>query len=173
MKLTLYIPEALFERLEKYRDRINASAILQRCLERELTSLESADQFDGEDLDQAIERLKAEKAIVEGEFREVGRAAGTNWALKAPYGDLASCVNAVLRHRSSRKGNPAAIYKMIRKSPKHMFENVNHPSREDPLVERETFWMGFVEGVMLVWQRLEQASDTPEAGEPAGEQESI
>ncbi len=171
MKLTLYVPDALFERLEKYRDRINASAILQRCLERELTSLEAADQFDGEDLDQAIERLKSEKAVLEGEFRERGQAEGMSWALRASYGDLAWCAHAYRRHGWKKKKNPAAVYKVVRRAPRHRFEGVEHPKREDPLVEREAFWMGFVEGAMRVWERLEQASgppadETPERSDP-------
>jgi hypothetical protein len=174
MKLTLYVPDALFERLEKYRDRINASAILQRCLERELTSLEAADQYDGEDMDQAIERLKSEKAILEGEFRERGQAEGMSWALKAPYGDLAWCANGYLRYKGRIKGNPGSVYKMIRKAPKHTFEGVDHPKREDPLAEREAFWMGFIEGAMRVWERLEKSSnETPRDAEPASDREGI
>jgi len=157
MKLTLYVPDALFERLERYRDRINTSAILQRCLERELSSLEAADQFEGDDLDQAIERLKAEKAVLEGEFRERGQAEGMTWALKASYGDLSWCANAYLRSESKIKGNPSAAYKLILKGPRRPFEEVNHPTKNDPLAEREAFWMGFVEGAMRVWERLEQS----------------
>ena len=176
MKLTLYVPDALFERLEKYRDRINASAILQRSLERELLSLEAADQFDGEDLDQAIERLKSEKAVLEGDFRERGQAQGMSWALKAPYGDLAWCASRYLRHKGRIKGNPGSVYKMIRKAPKLTFRGVDHPTREDPLVEREAFWMGFIEGAMRVWERLDQASEAPASGaepEPEPDQDGI
>lgn len=162
MKLTLYIPDALHERLEVYRDRINASAILQRCLERELSALEAADQFTGDDLDQAIERLKSEKAVLEGEYRERGQAEGMSWALKASYGDLAWCANEYRTHESKIKGNSASAYKLIRKAPKRAFLEVNHPTKTDPLVEREAFWMGFVEGLMRVWERLEESnSETP------------
>jgi hypothetical protein len=170
MKLTLYVPDALFERLEKYRDRINASAVLQRCLERELASLEAADQFDGEDLDRAIERLRSEKTVIEGEFRERGQAEGMSWALKASYGDLSWCANAYLRNSKKLTGSAGSIYKMIREARSSRFEAVDHPTREDPPVVREAFWMGFLEGVMRVWRKLEEASG-PSAGSVEGSSE--
>ena len=174
MKLTLYVPDALFERLEKHRDRINASAILQRCLERELTSLEAADRFGGEDLERAIERLKSEKSVLEGELRERGRAEGMSWALGASYGDLAWCADIYLQHGRKSKKDPAAVYDAIRRAPRRPFKSVNHPKREEPLVEREAFWMGFVEGAMRVWERLEQTSSKPSsASEPVQDREGI
>jgi len=81
------------------------------------------------------------------------------WALKASYGDLSWCATAYLRNETKIKRNPAAAYRLILKGPRQPFQEVDHPTKNDPLVEREAFWMGFIEGLMRVWERLEQSEE--------------
>jgi len=168
MKLTLYVPDPLFERLERFRDRINASAVLQRGLENELMALEAAKSSDGEAMERAILRLRRERDALHENLRERGQAEGMAWALSAGYADLAGIAQVVERYESKIRSNPAASYKLVRQAPRRLFAEVRHPAKADPLVEREAFWMGFLEGLMRVWRRLSEP-DRSEGEERANE----
>lgn len=165
MKLTLYVPDSLYDRLERYRDRINASAVLQRGLERELGALEAGDAYDGPELERALARLRTERGVLEKEVRDRGRGEGMAWALRSRYVDLASIAGVAERVEPKLRSNPSVVYKLIRKAPRHLFANVSHPKKEDALAEREVFWSGFLEGLMEVWRRLDERAETRVSGD--------
>lgn len=178
MKLTLYVPDSLYERLEQYRDRINASAVLQRGLETELSALEAGATLGGPEMERAIERLRSERRTLEQEVRDRGRGEGMTWALRSRYVDLASIAGVAERAEAMIRSKPEVAYKLVRKAPRHLFADVRHPNKSDALAERVVFWSGFLEGLMDVWKRLAptESAEGPEPGdaeEPQGSGPSI
>lgn len=80
-RLNISIPDALYERLDRLRDRVNASKVCAAALEKELTMIESPTV--------AEDSTKAKAALLVGRLRghreewyQRGREAGEGWALE-------------------------------------------------------------------------------------------
>lgn len=80
-RLNISIPDALYERLDRLRDRVNASKVCAAALEKELTMIESPTV--------AMDSTEAKAALLVGRLRghreewyQRGREAGEGWALE-------------------------------------------------------------------------------------------
>jgi post-segregation antitoxin (ccd killing protein) len=159
MNLTVYVPDALHKRLERHRDQINVSAVLQRCLQRELDALESAVEASQEAMDEAIRRLVAEKTELEGRSRDRGMSEGLKWALSAPYEQLAAVQRGHQRLQHTAHVSFVRVQALLKKicgstlQPLETWED-----RIDSAVEREAYVFGVLEGILKVWSRLQEAS---------------
>ena len=158
LKVTLYIPDALHQRLEQHRNRINASAVLQRALERELVSLETVRGLADDNMDTAIERLLSEREELEGTSRERGVTEGLKWALSASYEDFARVVRGYTRNRKQIMGHPMEAAQLLKKACAPTWQSIDKPEQSAPVVAKGAFCLGFLNGVLQVWERLQQAS---------------
>ncbi|MFC2095439.1 hypothetical protein ACFLSW_03260 [Candidatus Bipolaricaulota bacterium] len=156
MNVTLYIPDSLHQRLEQHRSQINASAILQHALERELSSLEAASGLGADEMDVAVQRLLAEKEMLEGRSREHGQAEGLKWALSAPYEQLARVALGYRRSKKKIRGHPIEAAQLLKRACAATWESIDKPEKSAPMVEKGAFCLGFLDGVMRVWERLQQ-----------------
>ncbi len=78
-RLNLTVPDALYERLERLRDRVNVSKVCAIALEKELNMLEgSTIMVPNPKAQRLIERLQGQKARKDQWF-QLGYEAGENW----------------------------------------------------------------------------------------------
>ncbi len=89
-KVTVYVPDQLYERFERYRTKIHLSALLQEVLTNELNLLESTSGVVGALIDKKgmLTRLKREKAQVEKAWFGRGLKEGIAWTRDAHYSEI-------------------------------------------------------------------------------------
>lgn len=94
-KVTVSIPDMLYEKMEQWRASFNLSKMLQEAVAEAIQKKEDFQRRLREDLDlgQIIERLRQEKRQSEGDYHESGRQDGLNWAKTAHYDDLIYAIN--------------------------------------------------------------------------------
>ena len=86
-RLNITIPEDVYARLDRWRDRINLSRISAEAITRELGKLEQVpDDIAG--MQKALSRLGNEKAKVDRACFRIGVSDGLEWARRAEYADL-------------------------------------------------------------------------------------
>ncbi len=87
MQKTVYITDELGEGLERHKQAINVSAILQEGLQREIRRLELASSQDTT-AEEIVDRLRTEKRAWEDKWYEAGVSLGGEWARQARYESL-------------------------------------------------------------------------------------
>jgi hypothetical protein len=89
-RVTVSIPDMLYEKLEKWRESFNLSKMFQDAVMEAIQRKEDFQKRIREDLDlhAIVERLRQEKARSEGNFFESGRRDGLLWARSAHYDEL-------------------------------------------------------------------------------------
>lgn len=89
-KITLSIPDMLYEKMEEWRKSFNLSKMFQDALTEAIHKKEEFQRRLQEDHDMAqiIERLRNEKRQTEGNYSEKGKMEGLHWAKNAHYQDL-------------------------------------------------------------------------------------
>jgi hypothetical protein len=80
-RLNLTIPDALYERLDRFRDRVNFSRVCARALEKELAMLEGQATIENPRLQRLIHRLQRLQGNQERWYQR-GREDGENWAVE-------------------------------------------------------------------------------------------
>jgi len=90
-KFNLSVPDELARKIEKRREYLGSlSAIFQEAIGDKIRKREEFElRLQGDpDMIQIIERLKREKAVLQGNYREKGREEGLRWAKAASYREL-------------------------------------------------------------------------------------
>ena len=89
-KITLSIPDMLYDKMEEWRQSFNFSKMFQDALAEAIHKKEEFQRRLQEDHDMAeiIDRLKNEKKQAEGNYSESGHSKGLQWAKNAHYNDL-------------------------------------------------------------------------------------
>jgi hypothetical protein len=89
-KVTLSIPELLYEKLEEWRNSFNLSKMFQEALTDAIQRKEEFQKRFSEDFDitDIIKRLKQEKLLWDKEYFKIGKLEGFKWASTAHYEDL-------------------------------------------------------------------------------------
>ncbi|MBF0203359.1 MAG: hypothetical protein HQK67_03390, partial [Desulfamplus sp.] len=89
-KITLSIPDMLYEKMEEWRQSFNLSKMFQDALAEAIHKKEEFQRRLREDHDMAeiIDRLKHEKKQSEGNCSENGHIRGLQWAKNAHYNEL-------------------------------------------------------------------------------------
>lgn len=83
-RLNITVPDELYDRVEKWRDRVNLSRICQDAIARELEKLELVPE-DVHEMQKALSRLGEQKAKVERSCFRKGVYDGLEWAREADY----------------------------------------------------------------------------------------
>lgn len=99
-RINITVPDDLHARLQKWRERVNVSAICQEALEKEVSRLEAVPSHI-EDLDEVVARLRREKEEYERESFEKGLQFGLEWARSARYLQLKRWVRVWEREKRS------------------------------------------------------------------------
>lgn len=89
-KITLSIPDLLYDKMERWRRSFNLSKIFQEAVAEAIQKKEEFQKRlqEDHDLNSVIERLREEKAQSEGNFFVNGRRDGAMWAKSASYDDI-------------------------------------------------------------------------------------
>jgi len=89
-KVTVSIPDMLYEKMERWRRSFNLSKMFQDAVAEAIQKKEDFQKRIQEDLDlgDVIDRLRREKAQSEGDFFDTGKQDGVSWAKSAGYDDI-------------------------------------------------------------------------------------
>ena len=89
-KMTLSVPNDLFEKIEKWKGSFNLSKIFQRAIAEAIENKENFKKRLKEEptMGAIIERLRKEKEVDMDPYYERGRQDGLAWAKAASYSDL-------------------------------------------------------------------------------------
>ena len=89
-KVTVSIPDMLYEKMERWRRSFNLSKMFQDAVAEAIQKKEDFQRRIQEDLDlsEVIERLRKEKAQSEGDFFDTGKRDGVLWSKSAVYDDI-------------------------------------------------------------------------------------
>src|SRR5258705_7140093 len=83
-RINVSVPDSLKERMSALDARVNWSEVAQTAFEREIVK----HNFEVENMEQVIERLRVSKGEYEASENERGRKDGCDWACRyATYGD--------------------------------------------------------------------------------------
>ncbi len=89
-KVTISVPEELYEKMAKWRSSMNFSKVFQKAIAGMIQSKEEFQKKIKTDLDisDIIERLKKEKLETENNYRENGKKDALEWFKTAHYSDI-------------------------------------------------------------------------------------
>ncbi|MEE4242635.1 MAG: hypothetical protein V2I36_14305 [Desulfopila sp.] len=89
-KVTVSIPDMLYEKMERWRRSFNLSKMFQDAVMEAIQKKEDFQKRIQEDLDlcEVVERLRKEKAQSEGDFYDAGKRDGVLWGKSAAYDDI-------------------------------------------------------------------------------------
>lgn len=95
-KITLTVPDSLYQKIDCWRSGFNLSRIFQDAVSEAIRKKEEFQKRLDEEtpLNEIISRLRKEKTSLERKIAVQAEKAGSLWASKAPYEDLLLAVNA-------------------------------------------------------------------------------
>jgi hypothetical protein len=86
-RMNISVPEDLKKQMDAIGERINWSGVAQRAFEKEILTMEARQQV--EDIDGAVARLQASKAVAGESSAEFAKERGRKWAMtRATYPQL-------------------------------------------------------------------------------------
>lgn len=154
-KMTLSVPDDLYEKMLKWKDSLNFSNVFQRAMSALIQKKEDFQARIQQELDQTavLERLRKEKAESENNYFDVGKKEGLQWAKSAHYDDLQYALlwipddspthDKVLGHYFQEKINQDDI--------------MDYAVGSDPVCVNEfvkTYLDGWKEGVVDFWNQI-------------------
>ena len=77
-RMNISVPDPLYERLDRLRDRVNASKVCASALEKELDMIEGRTALADPDIEQLVQRLQGTRE----RWYERGREDGKQWAVQ-------------------------------------------------------------------------------------------
>jgi hypothetical protein len=141
-RLNITVPDELYERVERWRDRINLSKVCQDAIARELDKLEHLPD-EVQNMHEALTRLGREKAKVERSCFRKGVFDGLEWARGAEYG--------LLKRWGEHQGNGAVEEALRGPAAESASQHEDNPSWDArPYAE------GWMAGVQQFWQRAKK-----------------
>ena len=94
-KITISVPDELHEKMNEWRSSFNFSQVFQEAISKKISNKEKflSEREVIKDMDAIIERLREEKLEAEGDWFEVGKEDGFDWAAFADYKEIQSALN--------------------------------------------------------------------------------
>jgi hypothetical protein len=138
-RLNITVPDELYQRVERWRERINLSRVCQDAIARELDKLEQLPD-EVQSMHAALTRLGREKAKVDRTCFRKGVFDGLEWARGAEYG--------LLRRWGERQGDEAFDEALAGPAAESASQH-----EEDPSWDARPYAEGWMAGVQQFWQR--------------------
>ncbi|WP_319416191.1 hypothetical protein [Marispirochaeta aestuarii] len=148
-RVTLSIPDALYRKLEEWRDSFNLSRVFQDALAEMIRRKESLMERFHDDLPQIIARLRQEKREAEGSWEKLGHDRGLLWARSAHWLDLKKTLSC---DAHTLLGDTSPFSDAFWKS---LEEETAGIDREDRADFTGTFAEGWLAGVREFWTMVE------------------
>jgi hypothetical protein len=163
-RLTIAVPESLYDRLQNVKQEINISGVCQEALEMAVTLKELT--IDSDDRETLIERLRLERKGVLNQIKEQGFKFGQKSAHNLSYQDFQR-----LEQRKDITANlDAADFEDMWE-----FLNSHKPQAEMGLDQdglcsllvisehnKSTFVKGWIEGVLSIWNDIKNQVNAPD-----------
>ncbi|AFZ44635.1 hypothetical protein PCC7418_2488 [Halothece sp. PCC 7418] len=161
-RVTIAVPDALFERLQAVKHNFNISSICQEALEMAITHQELKQQ--AQEQDNLVERLQAEKNVLLHTVRQEGFELGIRSSSKLSYKD----------YRHFERVSPLAesldedvldylwSFLDLKEYPEQARlhdPDFAHLLEVDP-ESRIIFAQGWLEGVLSIWETIKTQVDT-------------
>lgn len=160
-KVTLSVPDALFEKMEKWKQDFNFSGVFQEAIQKAIEQKEGFKQRIQEDtdLETTIQRLKSERKSLQEECYNEGKENGLRWAKAAHYKELRYVGEADSEKIPDIVSNPTGDSVLGDYFTDIIKENDNFGIEQDGLVlyPNETFasWLdGWTDAVNSFWEEV-------------------
>lgn len=140
-RLNITVPDDLYDKIQRWRERLNLSKICQEALAAEIAKLEAIPKAALE-MEALVERLKREKGKAGRAWFRRGVFEGMEWGRRASYADLKRWGQAKPEELLKASSPPEVLRPYIRQHVK------------DPLWEYRPFAEGWLSGVQEVWRRV-------------------
>ncbi len=163
-RVTIAVPDALFERLQPVKHHFNISAICQEALEMavicEELKTKAAEQ------DNLVERLQAEKKVLLNTVRQEGFELGIRSSSKLSYKDFRHFERVMPLATSLDDEVLEYLWNCLDLKDYSQQARINDPDfvyllEVDPQ-SRIVFAQGWLEGVLSVWQTIKTQVDNPQ-----------
>ncbi len=161
-RVTIAVPDELFERLQPVKQRFNISAVCQEALEMAVITQELKIQATEDE--NLVERLRAEKAVILHKVQQEGFELGIRSSSKLSYKDFRHFerVNPVAAHLDEDALEYLWNFLDFKAYPQQarLHEpDFAHLLEVDPQ-SRIIFAQGWVDGVLSVWQTIKNLVDS-------------
>ncbi len=139
-RLNITVPDALYDRIEKWRDRLNLSRVCQEAISRELDKIEEI-PAEVRIMNEALSRLGQQKAKADRSSFRKGVYDGLEWARQGDYASL------------KRWGEQAVTAELIEQALRGPAARTAAAHRDDPTWEPKPYGEGWSAGVRQFWER--------------------
>ena len=141
-RITITVPDDLHGKMQKWKKHFNFSSIFQKAvaevIERKENFYQRLEQEGDDTMEETIERLREEKLESEGDYYEIGREEGEDWAKAAHYLDIKAMIEWINTNRS------------------YPYQATNYPDVEGIF---EYFHNMFMENELMDWQEWQYKND--------------
>lgn len=153
-KITISVPEDLYEKMSKWRHTLNFSNVFQRAVSSMIQKKEDFQSRLQEELDQSavIERLRREKAESENNYFDIGKRDGLRWAKNVHYDDLQYALRWIPGENPTHDKVLGDYFAEKIKEDDIMDYAVGDPSCVNAFVK--TYIDGWKEGVQEFWNEV-------------------
>ena len=158
-RISVSLPDELLARLEPVKEQINVSQVCREALERRVDGFERAAILQAEELDIAelTERLREERALVEGKFEALGRGNAAAWVVGASYLELKKVSEDDNSFKMEKYKLPRAAFRSM----KIDMEEARVDCEGVHAVAYKTAWLDYVRAVWAqVIEQMEQTNHT-------------
>ncbi|MDA8136026.1 MAG: hypothetical protein M0T82_15505 [Desulfobacteraceae bacterium] len=152
-KITLSMPDFLYEKLEEWRASFNLSKLFQDALAEAIQRKEEFQKRISEDFDMAdiIKRLKEEKQNWEKKYYTLGKTEGLQWAKIAHYGDLLYVLKFQDTYKLISDSKMSSYFKKIYEA-----TNLAENRESIPADDEQMFMDGWFKGVLEFWNHIKE-----------------
>lgn len=156
-KITLSIPDRLYEKLNEWRSTFNLSKMFQDALsdaieKKEAFSKRLSEEFD---MTQIINRLQQEKAQWLKKFYNAGRNRGFGWAQAAHYQDLLYVLDC---DDTCEAGQKIVRHSRFKAYFEHIYDvhDLTRYARQGDVDHEKKFLEGWFDGVNAFWNEVRE-----------------
>ena len=161
-RITIAVPDALFERLQAVKHNFNISSICQEALEMAITHEELKQQAQGQD--NLVERLRAEKNVLLNKVRQEGFELGIRSSSKLSYQDYRHFERVSPLANSLDEDVLDYLWSFLDLKQYPEQARLHDPDFAELLEvdpqSRITFAQGWLEGVLSIWEAIKTQVDT-------------
>jgi hypothetical protein len=165
-RLTIAIPESLYERLQQVKQEINISGVCQEALNMAITLKETNTNSNTCDRQKLIDRLKLEKKLFTAQIKAQGCKIGQKSATTLSYKEFQRIERLTQAHTRIDAGAFADMWQWLaaRQAGHEMQFEDDELNELAPLNDenKAIFVEGWIEGVLSVWHQIKDQLDDPE-----------
>ena len=152
-KITLSLPDFLYEKLEEWRASFNLSKLFQDALADAIQRKEEFKKRISEDFDMAdiIKRLKQEKQNWEKKYYALGKTEGVQWAKIAHYSDFLYVLKFKDTYQLISDSKMSEYFKKL-----YDATNLSKNRESGPADDEQMFMDGWFKGVLEFWNQIKE-----------------